>query len=460
MKILTELKKIFNAKIQNTDNDSVRTIVVKKNILLSLISKGLTVVISFAILPLAIEYLNKYQFGIYATINSVVLWIDLFDFGLGQGLRNNLTNAIVHNNKKLAKEYISTTYAIVILISVVLGLVFFVLNYFINWNSVLNVKNFDTNLLRKTVFVVFFFFFLRFISNLITKVLFAMQYSAWVAIIQMLQKLLLLIALLILLHFTESSIFYYASAQSFILFITPLLIGIYFYNTKFIDIAPKPKYVNKVHTKKLMGLGVKFFIIQIASLIMFSSNNLMIAYFTDPEYVTTYQVAYNLFNSLTILFMLVITPLWSAYTEAWKLKRYAWIKNTIKKIIFIYLVITLIAIMILFLSPFIYQHWIGNEVKVSIITSLLVCLLILINLWTRIFDFFLNGASKIHLQMVLLIIAAIINVPVSYFFAVIIKMGLNGVILGSIISFSFTALSSPLQTYLILSKKAKGIWLK
>ena len=65
-----------------------------KNILLSVGVKAVNVLCSLVLVPLSLGYLSKEEYGIWLTISTMLLWISFFDIGLGNGLRNYLSEAI------------------------------------------------------------------------------------------------------------------------------------------------------------------------------------------------------------------------------------------------------------------------------------------------------------------------------------------------------------------------------
>ena len=73
---------------------SQRTRLVKKNILVSMLIKGWGSIVQFLLVPVTLGCLNQYEYGIWLTINSILVWIDSFDIGLGNGLRNNLAESL------------------------------------------------------------------------------------------------------------------------------------------------------------------------------------------------------------------------------------------------------------------------------------------------------------------------------------------------------------------------------
>src|SRR5665647_416367 len=121
-----------------------RTLRAKKNILISFICKVASILISFLIVPLTLGYVGKIEYGIWMTISSIITWFAFFDIGLGNGLRNKLAEALALNDKKTANIYISSVFVLIIAISSLMLITFFLIANFISWNTVLN-TNIVTN---------------------------------------------------------------------------------------------------------------------------------------------------------------------------------------------------------------------------------------------------------------------------------------------------------------------------
>ena len=62
----------------------------KKNTLYTCLLKILSVVTSFIIVPITIDFVNAENYGIWLTLSSMVTWISFFDLGLTNGLRLSL----------------------------------------------------------------------------------------------------------------------------------------------------------------------------------------------------------------------------------------------------------------------------------------------------------------------------------------------------------------------------------
>jgi O-antigen/teichoic acid export membrane protein len=67
-------------------------------------------------------------------------WFVFFDVGLTQGLRNRFAEARAKGDEELARNYVSTTYAILGIIFTGVWLVFMIANEFIDWSQILKVS--------------------------------------------------------------------------------------------------------------------------------------------------------------------------------------------------------------------------------------------------------------------------------------------------------------------------------
>jgi len=65
-----------------------------------------------ALVPVAINYLGKVEYGIWLTLASILSWLINLDFGIGNGLRNKLAESLALNDLKLARIYVSTSYTV------------------------------------------------------------------------------------------------------------------------------------------------------------------------------------------------------------------------------------------------------------------------------------------------------------------------------------------------------------
>jgi O-antigen/teichoic acid export membrane protein len=420
--------------------------------------KGFSIAISLFLVPITIHYVNPTRYGIWLTLSSIVGWFNFFDIGLGNGLRNKFAEAVASGKTELARTYVSTTYAILIIIIAIILFLFFCINPFLNWAKILNTPADMSGELRSLALIVFSFFCIEFVMQLMTIIITANQQPAKASVFGFLGNLFSLGIIFLLTKTTSGNLIYLGTVFS----VTPVLVltasSLWFYTHSYKQYAPSVKFVKFHFARDLMRLGIKFFIIQIAAIILYQTSNIIIAHLFGPEEVTPYNIAYKYFSVITMTFSIIMLPLWSAYTEAWIKKDISWIKNTINKLILIWGLIVIGVVIMLLSSTFIYRMWVGKEIKVPVSVSVVMAGYVIINGWCGIFSQFLNGVGKIKLQLFSGIFGAILNIPLAIFLGK--HLGIYGVLLSTAILGLVSAFWSPIQYFKLINNKATGIWNK
>ena len=102
-----------------------------------------------------------------------------------------------------------------------------------------------------------------------------------------------LIIIFILTKTTEGSLVLLSIVLSVVPVVILVLATFYFFSKNYKKYRPDLKYIDFSKSKDLLGLGFKFFYIQIAAIIFFSTTNFLIAHFSNQEAVAAYNVAYK-----------------------------------------------------------------------------------------------------------------------------------------------------------------------
>jgi O-antigen/teichoic acid export membrane protein len=438
---------------------SERTLRAKKNILVSFVCKGVSFVISFLIVPLTLGYVGKVEYGIWMTISAIIQWFAFFDIGLGNGLRNKLAEALAMNDNRTARIYVSSAFALITVVAFLMFALFFIVARFISWNAVLNTNIISNSELFSIVIMVFFFFCISFVLGLVSSILQAMQRYAVNDVIGLIAQLLGLIALFILVKTTKSSLFYLCLIYGGKTAIVFLIATIVLFLNSLKRYRPSLKFIHLKEAMPLLSLGIKFFVVQILYIIVTQTSVLLVVQFFGPEDVTIFNLAVRYMSITTMGYMMVLVPFLSAFTEAFTKKDYAWIRITIKRINRIWLLASIATIILIFGYNLFFKIWVGNAITVPF--SLIIALAIsnIINAWSATYSLFLNGIGKIHLQLYMLGMQALLFFPLSYIFYHL-GFKLVSIVAAQTIFYISSALIMTIQYKKIISQEAKGIWLK
>lgn len=422
-----------------------------------MIFKGGSILISLILVPMTLSYLNPYEYGIWLTLSSILTWVYIFDIGLGNGLRNKLTEALALNDLKLARIYVSTAFFSLLILVVAIYLLFMVAQPWMNWNLILNVDAQKVQNLSYIVIIVFTFFCASFVLRLVGNIYMAYQQPAINDLLSLIANIVSLILIYFCTLFTEGSLEKVAIIYS----AAPVLIFLLAYPVTFWklkEIRPSMSWVRFGYLRELMSLGVQFFIIQMACLVLFMTSNLIITQIFGPESVTPYNIAFKYFSLVNTGFTIIITPIWSAITDAYANKDLTWIRQTMKKLIGIWLGGIGLTIIMVLISNYVYGIWIGEEVHIPFILSVLCGLYVSISNWNNIFAYFINGVGKVRLQLYSSIISGVVFFPLAFYLGSV--LGIAGVLLALCVCLLPSAVWAPIQYWKIITCKATGIWIK
>ncbi|WKK67572.1 lipopolysaccharide biosynthesis protein [Lutimonas zeaxanthinifaciens] len=444
--------------IQNFFKGNERSVKAKKNIIYSLFIKGISIAVGLAFVPLILNYLDAERYGIWLTLTSIIAWFSFFDIGLGNGLRNNLTEAIAKNDHKLAKTYVSTTYAILGVVLFVIIILFLIVNPLLNWQNLLNTTVVETNELAIVALIVFVFFILKFFFSLIGTILNADQRPAISNLFGPLSNLLSLIIIYILTKITKGSLINLATVLSVVPVIVLLIATFAFFIKDYRIYAPSIKNVDISKSKDLLGLGFKFFYFQISSVVFFSTTNFLIAQFSNQETVAAYNIAFKYLFMVNMIFGIILTPFWSAVTDAYVREDFIWLKNSLRKLNILSGVMVIGLVLALIISPYIYQLWIGEKLTIPFSLSLIITLYLIQQLIIAPFSTFINGLGKLKLGIFLISIKLFLFFPLAYFLGT--YYGEIGIVMSMLLIQIPSLIQEPIQVFKIINNSANGMWNK
>ncbi len=421
----------------------------KKNTVFGLFYKSISILLIYLTVPLLIEGLGLEQYGVWITMYSIFGWIYSLDLGIGNGLKNNLTIAFSKEQKRESNQYIVTAFVGVFCIAIVFLLLFSLIIFLVPISTSLNIDLKEKYL--KTIF-----------SITLISVVFNFVLSLYKQLFHSLQKSYLVELASLLINFTLFLLFYILENKNIklsllsvtiIYGVVNIIIALIFNFKFFADqkgLRLSFNHFRMSKAKQIFKIGVQFFLIQICLIIILTTDNLLIAYFLGTTEVALYDNVNKLFQIFLIGTTVVLMPLWTLFADAYNEKDFDWIRKTIKRLNYWFIVLSFVVLTMVFFGSDILFFWIGKDLSYPKYLILLMGVFVLIRVYGNIYIYAVNGFGKIKLQTILFVIGAIANILLSLFFLKYTSLGSSGVILASILSmFSFTILI-PIQVFKIL----------
>jgi O-antigen/teichoic acid export membrane protein len=415
----------------------------------------MSMILVFLTTSLTFRYLGKNDYGIWVTIYSIISWVYFLDFGFSNVIKTKLPT-LLQDKQKEVNVLVSTIYIGVGAISLLILLLFSIINFFVSFADFLNIDvafvNFNAILFLNLLFSVL----ILIIGNY--KALFVGVVKTHIVEFSMMIIQLFVLCFIFLLcnnnYFQGCSKILMVSC---VFGLVNLLIGIgftiYFFS-KNKEIKISFKYFDLSILKINASLGLKYFIIQASMIVVYSTDYVLITKYFGPTDVANYDIVLKVFQVPMMLIIASLSPFWSIFSKTFMEKKYSWIRKTlvIYNLSFL-LFIAGIAFLTLIIDEIIYL-WMN--VRFEIPKTLLLCISIYITMraFTAMYNYFLNGINKINLTLWLTVFGAIINIPLCI---VLIKAGLgvSGIVIGTCISILPTTIALPIQAFNIINRKIK-----
>jgi len=451
----------FTLITNKINNGQTRSVKAKKNIIASFFIQGTSILTSILLVPIAINYVNVSQYGIWLTLSSIVVWFGFFDIGLTQGLRNKFAQAVAVGDDELAQKYVSTTYAILGIICTLLWVVFLFVNQYLDWSNILNVPTKMQGEVSILALMVFTYFCLQFVLKIITTILIANQQPALSSLLSLLGQIVSLICIFILVNVTEGSLIKLGAVFCFSPIMVLTVASLFLYRNSYKKYRPSFSKVRFSYAKGLFNLGIIFFVIQVAGIVQYQTANIIIAQNFTTADVTAYNIVFKYFGMLDMLFVIFLAPFWSASTEAFLKNDIAWIKKGIKKYNQLNIILFFLGCLMLIFSQTAYDLWLGKgKVNISFSLSLWGFLYFLMTMFVATYVAFLNGINALRIQFIACIISPFLYIGIALLLIKYYHMGTYSLFIASIACNFNGLILAPLQYHMVINKKKKGIWIR
>ena len=233
-----------------------------KQVFISLILKGTSVALNLMLVPLYIQFLGQERYGVWVTLIASANWILFMDIGIGNGMRNKLSEALAVGDFDTARAYVSTAYISLGTIVITIAALVISLFGFLNFPAIFNTTVIDGHQLKVGVLMVVLSIIFNFLLSLTNAILNALQKNSFISLGLIIGNFLMLVVFLLFSNTVaiESRFLFVAKWYSFSLMAGSILLS-YFtfkYNPRLI---PSFRFFSKDKIRSIANLGGRFFIV-------------------------------------------------------------------------------------------------------------------------------------------------------------------------------------------------------
>ena len=433
--MLNQLNKILS---------SIKDSLLLKNIGANMIFHSFSMILSFVYVPISRAYLGDVRYGVWATISSIVSWLAISDIGIGNGLRNRLTETLASGRKEDSKQLMSTAYFIMFWICTGLFCIYLSFAHFFDISGILNlnIENENTNL-ALTITVAFMSINLW--LGLVSQVFYAVQLPAVITISGTILQLLNIILIILATKLFVVNLCLFALLLGFSGLIRNVGLSIFAFS-KYPELFPKIRLYKKKYAKSIASVGLALFIGQICSTVTTSTDNILISKLFGAVDVTPYSTAYKLFQLFIQVHGLIIMPLWSAFTLKKEQKNFIWIKKTLKRMNQFTAIISIGVIIAVLLIPYISDLWLQHHLEYDRMMLIIMGFYVISYMYASNYASLLCGVNNVKFYTICAAVGAIINIPTSIILAKYMKLGLGGIIGGTLVSNLISLIVLPIES--------------
>jgi O-antigen/teichoic acid export membrane protein len=427
--------------------------IINNHLIMSGFYKAVSGLAMFFSIRLLINYLGSENYGIWVLVFTLFQLVLLMDFGVQSSLKTKIP-VFVHKKDWVGlNSFIGSIYKLsfAIAIAVFIFFIFFIKVFDIK--SAFNILELSFHEVNFLFLLNLLFFCLTFIANIHKSLYVAFHKGKFAEQSIALNQLFFLVALIFSLEIFQSPITGYQKLVciSFINGGVSLLVNLYFTFAVFkkeklrISLLKNSTVTNY---SDVFQLGLKFMIIQIGFLFVFSSDSYIISYVFNPTEIVPYEVVSKLFQLPYLVLFAALTPFWSLFAKHYLEKNQSKLLNDFNKFNKFFSLVVLGLIVMTFITPVIIPLWIKDTVKIPRYLILLTAVVTGLKIFVNYYILFLSGIGKLNFYLTVLAISILIKIPLSYFF-VDLGFGINSVLLSSLVIVGLWALIIPFKCYQI-----------
>ena len=385
-------------------------------------------------LPLAVRYLGAERFGVWATIASTVVFLNLLDLGIASSLTNYIAHSYAVGDRQNAARYTANALVLTAVVACVAGVLLAIAWPTIDWAKLLNVSSAVSRAeVSSTVAAAVVLVLLGLPASLTGRILSGYQEvhcsNAIIAIGTLANLAGLLVGLA--LQVSMPLLFVLTTGWITLANLTVLFAMLLWWKPW---LRPRLALLEWGATRELLTAGSGFFLIQIAGAVVFSSDNVVLSHFLGPAQVTPYSVTWRVVGMTAVMQGLFFPALWPAYAEAYARGDYAWVRRAFRITFRGTMALNLVfAALLLALGRTVIRWWAGPFAVPSLSLLGAMALWAIISGAMTVESCLLAAVNRTREQGVLSVVAAGLNLGLSI--VLVQRVGPLGVIVGTILSY-------------------------
>lgn len=375
--------------------------------LCSMTSKGISVLTQLASIPLALHHLGAERYGIWMVLSTFVIMLTFADFGIGNGILNQIAKAQGSDDDSALRTITSSGFLALSAIALAVITVFFVVSPHVDWGQIFNVHAAAIRgELSGTMTTFACLFALSIPATLVQRIQIGLQQGYIAAAWQSVGNLAILPALALVIKF-DGGLAAFVGVFVGAPILSNLINSLTYFLWKNRTLRPTISTVSRKCISEALHQGLGFVAIQAGNSVISSCVPIVITRTLGPEYVAQYTVPERLLALVVMLSAMYVQPLWPAYREALARGDREWVSRSYRQSIYRLLPLAVAMLVLLSIAmPLIMKLWLNSKVvsEPTLIAGICVYKVLEIVIWIN--SMLLNAFEKLKAQSVMALVGA------------------------------------------------------
>ncbi len=407
----------------------------------------------FLVIGILTRQLSSEGFALWSVLGSLAFFASAFDVGLGQGLRNRLASLSAEqgeDSEQEQKKQFFSTFWFLSGISAVLLVIFLVVGSVLPWTSLLNTGNhFSETAVRDSVFVIAVLSLANIVFSIASNALFAYQQAQLKAVMDAVQVVFNIVLVYLATRtgnvFTVIHVYYLVpallAALTFVVFLVWKK-----WSMQYIGLKTAVQNI-----RGILGSSLQFWLMSLFAIVLFNMDPALLSAAGAFDQVDEFSIVQKVFLLLIGVHFAVMTPMWSAYTQAQAQKDWTWIRSSLKKSLVITGGLYVVGgTFFMLIYRWLIHWWTGMSITDSVFVLLML-------LWSAVYAFIncfsvlLNGLGIVRVQVIMMTISVGLHLLLCTYGTWL--WGMRGFMVGAIVSILPMLVSNFIQVTMLLRNR-------
>lgn len=397
---------------------------------------GARFVISFLTISILIRYLGRTSWGLCVTITTMAGWLSVTQAGLGQSFRNEAIRLRAAGSEDRVAALYSSSFAFLLGTVLAAGALLTAIVHLIPWSIVLDYPAFDHDPRFLHLILASLWIILLTVPFSLARAAYSAFQTEFKLAAPLLAGLLISFAVVVTGIHRDWGLVPVVSAS---LAATPLGLAL--------GMACMPallptrfswRSIDLNILRVLRGPSAWFLIVEVAAIFIFQADIFLVNLILGPSRAATYALHLQLFFYLQSAAMLIASPYWPAFGEAWRCEEREWFRAGVRRLTRTTAILSAcIAAVLLLAGPTLMNAWSRGQVVWNPLLAALMAVNVLMQAVTGVSATALGSLGIVRDPALLIVFQAVLNVSACFW--LIHRFGVIGGACGSLVAYAITS---------------------